>query len=930
MRKLKMFLVVLAWFLGIQAFASSGEIKFEDFLLRDTSRVIHGSLANGFQYYIVKKEGDRFEMSLLQKSGAHDDGETLEISHMLEHMLATGNRQIATGDTLGNYLKILGLKYGINFNAFTTANCMRYALSWLKSDRAYADSCMEILADIAGGASLCDKDLEKERSRLLNEVYDRKYVLTCRLIDSGEAVYRRGYSLDHWREMRLSSAKKITLSQLDAFYRKWYHPQNQCLVVSGNIPDGIEDMIKRKFGSHPRIPTPAQTNLEMDKGDMIIERHGRAECAITLDVIQPLMTQSDKENPSLFRNYFALRKSSQALGEKLAKRYNDHLKTFVGYMLEDQIAMQLTFVNSLNEEEPDGGIKTLIDSVTVFLDDVMRNGVKITMPKDTLDINELAQRSAQAKQKLQEGDGKGNTIDTNFQPDRCFMYSLPIYKLEDTDAYFTYELSGQDISDYCRKFVNESMLKIECRLPYGYPEKEITEKLNALLAHKAQAGDVKFEDFIVTDSSNISQGVLANGFRYYICNNGRPNNGMEMRLIQKSGADDDGGTPGIALLLRRMLFSEKQTSLPIGSDYRSEIDHECTEFNLFRLKNEPAYVDSCMCLLAQIAGRARFSASELERQKQLLVNEITNRRYDFAKSEEDCLKAAFLEGLTPEEWESRQIESVRSITLRQLKSYYRQWYVPENQCLYVFGNAPANVVDMIKRRFGSRPSGPAPERNANELSNQRVLMVNNDNATFAVRFLFIKPRVATSAKANLDYLRKMTMYNHFGLSYSFYNSGLVALSMNENDKILDRPVFELSYKKGVDLYADANQINDFIADAKTKLEEIMHNGVPAHVAPLPIEQRKELQQQALFDARKWVVLDTHSCIKASFVNSAPLIKDFMANNYFLHELSEQDIQDFSKELFSDYDLRVVCTIPYGYPDAGIKSKLEAVLSEIGK
>ena len=66
-RELKCVLVMLAWFLGIQAFATSGEIKFEDFLLIDPSRVIHGTLDNGFQYYITKKEGDHFEMSLLQK-----------------------------------------------------------------------------------------------------------------------------------------------------------------------------------------------------------------------------------------------------------------------------------------------------------------------------------------------------------------------------------------------------------------------------------------------------------------------------------------------------------------------------------------------------------------------------------------------------------------------------------------------------------------------------------------------------------------------------------------------------------------------------------------------------------------------------------------------------------------------------------------------
>ena len=126
----------------------------------------------------------------------------------------------------------------------------------------------------------------------------------------------------------------------------------------------------------------------------------------------------------------------------------------------------------------------------------------------------------------------------------------------------------------------------------------------------AQSGSVKYNDFVVTNPSNIKQGVLANGFRYYLCDNGVPVNKLEMRLIQKSGTDDEGDIPGIALLLRRMLCSENLTAgtagvlkdkldelnlqslpdfravnglVPNVAAYCSEIENRCTEYNLFRL-----------------------------------------------------------------------------------------------------------------------------------------------------------------------------------------------------------------------------------------------------------------------------------------------------------------------------------------------------------
>ena len=105
------------------------------------------------------------------------------------------------------------------------------------------------------------------------------------------------------------------------------------------------------------------------------------------------------------------------------------------------------------------------------------------MPKDTLKKGEVALRCAQIMKRLQEGNGEGNTIDRVLQPDVCFIYSLPLYKQENSDAYWTFVLSGKDISDYCKNFINKSKITIECVLPYDYPEKEITEKLNALLRH---------------------------------------------------------------------------------------------------------------------------------------------------------------------------------------------------------------------------------------------------------------------------------------------------------------------------------------------------------------------------------------------------------------------------------------------------------------
>ena len=427
-----------------------------------------------------------------------------------------------------------------------------------------------------------------------------------------------------------------------------------------------------------------------------------------------------------------------------------------------------------------------------------------------------------------------------------------------------------------------------------------------------------------------------------------------MRLIQKSGTGDDEGIPGISLLLRRMLFSENLHAGSIGvvrdkldelkmqriptfralnglipnvSAYCSEMESGCTEFNLFRLNNERAYAASCIELLSEIAGHARFSASELERQKEFLVNEISNCRYDFAKFEENNKKAVFVDGCTLDEQINNQINSVRRITLQQLEDYYQRWYVPQNQCLYVFGEMPADIVDIIKQKFGNRPNVSVPERTINELSNQKLLMAKHDKPVFVVTLDFVKPRVTPSATKDMDYLRKTAIFNRFCEIIGFPADVQVASSMGENDHLFRRPVFEMKIMKVLDLYADEQQLNNFIDDVTKKLDSVMHYGLQAHISQYPIEERKKLQQQALDEIRNYIVLDTHTCIKNNFVYSKPLLKDGTSSSYFQYEVSEQDIQDCCKELFDNCDMRIVCTTPYGYSDADIKAKLEAFLSK---
>ena len=186
--------------------------------------------------------------------------------------------------------------------------------------------------------------------------------------------------------------------------------------------------------------------------------------------------------------------------------------------------------------------------------------------------------------------------------------------------------------------------------------------------------------------------------------------------------------------------------------------------------------------------------------------------------------------------------------------------------------------------------------------------------------------MAPSDTKNLDDLRKAAAYNRLGEVIGTAFNAHVVSAFDDNHKLFNRPVFTLTVVKGLEPNADLQQFGNFADEVIQNLTDAMRNGVQAHITQLPIEKRKQLQQQELARIRNYTVLDTHTCIKNNFVYGKPLLKETMPYQYFKHEVSDQDIRICCQELFSNADLRVVCVTPNGYPDAGIKAKLEAFLT----
>ena len=219
-----------------------------------------GHLDNGLTYYIRHNNFPEHVASfyIAQKVGSiNENDDQRGLAHLLEHLAFNGSEHFQ-GNSLQNYLQSIGVEYGKNLNAYTSIDKTVYYFTDVPTTRATAvDSCMLILKDWSNGISLTKEAIDNERDVVHNE-YRMRMVGQQRIMErSLPALYpgsKYGYRMPIGLMSIIDGCDPETLR---AYYRKWYRPDNQAIIIVGDIDvDHIEAQIKKLF-SGIKVPANA-------------------------------------------------------------------------------------------------------------------------------------------------------------------------------------------------------------------------------------------------------------------------------------------------------------------------------------------------------------------------------------------------------------------------------------------------------------------------------------------------------------------------------------------------------------------------------------------------------------------------------------------------------------------------------------------------
>ena len=210
-----------------------------------------GKLDNGLTYYIRHNNWpeNRAEFYIAQKVGSiQEDDNQRGLAHFLEHMAFNGSKHFP-GNELMRWCESVGVQFGGDLNAYTSIEETVYNISNVPTTReGIIDSCMLILYDWADGLLLEKEEIEKERG-VIHEEWRLRTSAQMRMLERDLPKLYPNSKFGHRMPIGLMEIiDNFERPFLQSYYEKWYRPDNQAIIVVGDIDvDKIEQKIKDLF-----------------------------------------------------------------------------------------------------------------------------------------------------------------------------------------------------------------------------------------------------------------------------------------------------------------------------------------------------------------------------------------------------------------------------------------------------------------------------------------------------------------------------------------------------------------------------------------------------------------------------------------------------------------------------------------------------------
>ena len=224
---------------------------------------IFGQLPNGVRY-AVRRNGvppDQVSVRVRIDAGSlHEEDSERGYAHLLEHLLFRESKYLGPAEAIPTWQR-LGATFGSDTNAETSPTHTVFKLDLPNIDEAKLDESMKLLSGMVRDPVLSDANVKAEVPIVLAEKRERGGAGERASNASREVLFagqRLANRLPIGTEATLQAA---TGASVNAFYKRWYRPENTVVVAAGDMdPNLLAAEIEKWFGDWkgegPAVPAP--------------------------------------------------------------------------------------------------------------------------------------------------------------------------------------------------------------------------------------------------------------------------------------------------------------------------------------------------------------------------------------------------------------------------------------------------------------------------------------------------------------------------------------------------------------------------------------------------------------------------------------------------------------------------------------------------
>jgi zinc protease len=378
------------------------EIKFSD-------RVESYTLENGLKVILIKdKRSPSVVNSIWYKVGSSDErlGKT-GLSHILEHMMFKGTRNLSPGEFSSIVKKMGGTE-----NAFTSKDYTGY---FQKIHMSNLEKCIELESDRMQNLKLDDKEIASE----IEVVKEERRLRTDDnpVSKTFEKIMLNAYGMNYYGIPIIGTIDDInntTKEDLQNWYNLYYQPRNAIVIIAGNFNSSqVKKYIKKYYGS---IKNKENTNSIIKKNEFISKKSFTLYDKVSKPIVF-LSFKKPKFNKDKIRQLYALDLFIEVMDGGYSSRLSKKL------INEKKVALDIFLSNDTYNQYPN----------LIIIGGTPRGNVSSDTFKSEI-LNELSQKSIKEITKNELINAKARIQANNvYKFDSVFYQAMQVGMLETKD-----------------------------------------------------------------------------------------------------------------------------------------------------------------------------------------------------------------------------------------------------------------------------------------------------------------------------------------------------------------------------------------------------------------------------------------------------------------------------------------------------------------